>query len=1628
MAEKGFYKNAAGDFYAATEGEHNMDVVFIDSEIHARTKEITDLGALKIQLPNYLNDGFHANRRYEFAEFIRGAEIISGHNIINFDIKYLSDEIKASGVERFMDTLLLSPLFFSHPHHNLLKNDKLINSEANNPLSDAKKSRDLYMDLVTAFLRSPEGIKRILYTLLKNQRGFDGFFYSLSFNEESRYLPGEIRQEFFGLICDNVDLSEFIENYPIELSYALSFIYVNKKESNIPPFVRYNYPKVQDVYNALRNVPCEEGCSYCSEHFDIKSKLKKYFGYDEFRLFDGENLQEKAVLAAVGGKSILAVFPTGGGKSITFQLPALIAAETVHGLTVVISPLQSLMKDQVDNLSKRGLAEAVTINGLLNPLERSAAIKSVEDGTASILYISPESLRKGSIKRLLLSRHIARFVIDEAHCFSSWGQDFRIDYQYIGTFIRKLEEEKKTKIPISCFTATAKQKVISDIREYFREKTGAQLLLYTTSSARKNLRYEVIPADSPEDKYQKLRHLLSGRECPAIVYASRTKRTEELADNLCRDGFNAVCFHGQLDPDVKVKHQEAFMNGEVQIVVATSAFGMGVDKKDVGLVIHYDISDSLENYVQEAGRAGRDESINADCYILYNDSDLDKHFTMLNQTKLNIREIQQLWRAIKNRTKNRDSIVCSALELARDAGWDENGRISDLETKVKSAINALEESGYILRKENIPRVFADSIRSKNMIEASRKIRETDAFTEVEKSIASAIMSNLLSCRAKTHGGDDGETRVDYIADHMGLETRTVISIVERLRSIGVLEDKKEIYTFVTETQLNRKGINRDIEKNIALELFLLDYLEENNYRISYKDANEAASQRNIRTGVPELKRLVYFWIIKKYIKKPEIIGSERIEATLLDSYETTRRRIEKRHAIATRLDEYFLRLAEKEVRTFDDHQPIKIAYSVLNLKNYYNEYPAMFTEDYLKKAANDEIEETLLYLSKTDAFKIEGSFLVIYNALSIKKLEKNNRVQYKKEDYRDLENYYSLRREQIHIVGEYANMMLRDIPEAIQYVKDYFDLEYTSFLKKYFAGEKLDVLSYNMTPQMSKKLYEGLTEKQKDIIRDDDHEVVVVAAGPGSGKTKILVHKMAEILLQEDIKQEQLLVLTFSRAAAMEFRERLYKLLDNPYIRVEIKTFHSYAFDLLGRMGKLDDVQDVVKEATEVIKNRETEFSRITKSVIILDEAQDISEEEYEMVKALLDFNHENSEDGVRLIAVGDDDQCIFGFRGASAQYMNRFLDERNSMKYEMTENFRSKAEIINYAEAYISCVENRLKTAPLVSRKPGPGKVIEIKTGNTVSDMPSILKEHYHPQAAEKTAILTDTNEKAGLIASVLKENGYNPRLLRFADDVKLYDLDEIRYLLSVIPKDSGPLIPKECYKESIGKLNERYLESRNLVEVNRALKKFLEDEELYAGNDRIYKNDLFRFLNETKMGEYDSDGSEELLISTIHKSKGRQFDRVFLHPFTRGNGKDDIRRINYVGMTRAKNELYIVEKDGKGELKKGPKEICVPLRYKDIWLSFGDEKADEKGFSDMKSGDTLRPVFKSGKLYFAVGKKGFVAAASKIFCEEVAKYRRKNYYLERAVINYVVHWYEREKGCERIVILPEVTFRKEE
>ncbi len=1600
-------------------------ITFIDTEIEPTRGKILDIGAIKGN-----GNQFHKASVGEFIQFLEGDGYVCGHNILNHDIKYIGKAIYDGGINpsNIIDTLHFSPLLFpTKPYHALLKDDKLQTDDTNNPLNDAIKARDLFNSEIEAFSVLDETLKEIFSLLLNTTKEFGAFFRFINYRSIHNDKEALIRLKFQHEICQHADLNKIIAEQPIELAYSLalinSFITNKSVHSITPPWVLKNYPDVERIMLLLRSRPCVTGCNYCNNALDIHKGLKKFFGFDTYRTYGGEPLQEKAVKAAVDNKSVLAVFPTGGGKSITFQVPALMSAENSKGLTIVISPLQSLMKDQVDNLEKNGITEAVTINGLLDPIERAKSFERIEDGSASILYISPESLRSKTIERLILGRKVSRFVIDEAHCFSSWGQDFRVDYLYIADFIKLIQEKKNLEdgIPVSCFTATAKQKVIEDIQNYFSEKLSLNLEVFTSKASRNNLQYKVFEKQNEEEKYLTARDLIEEKNCPTIIYVSRTRKAYLLAERLANDGFSAKAYHGKMDKQEKTENQDAFLNGETQIMVATSAFGMGVDKKDVGLVIHYEISDSLENYVQEAGRAGRDENISADCFVLFNEEDLSKHFILLNQTKLSIKEIQQVWRAIKEITRFRAKVSNSALEIARKAGWDDN--VVEIETRVTTAIAALEDAGYLKRGQNMPRVFANSILCKNAQEAIDKIYASEKFEEKQKEHGVRIIKKLFSSKSRKQANNEtAESRIDYISDHLGIVKEEVINVINLLRAENILADAKDLTAFIKKAD----NINRSlaiVETFGKLENYLLSVFKEEESIFHLKELNEEAEKSGFEgVNTNKLKTVINFWSIKDWIKRKNLEYSKNhIAVYCLQSNEQLKDKLEKRHELAKFIVEFFYGKSIAEtLGDQDEKEEMLVEFSVHELKAAYDNSSSLFK----KEITLEDIEDTLFYLSRIEAIKIEGGFLVVYNRLTIERTEQNNKKQYTKEDYQKLNQFYESKVQQIHIVGEYAERMITDYRNALQFVEDYFHLNYSSFLNKYFKGSRQNEIKRNITPAKFRQLFGELSPTQLKIINDNETQNIVVAAGPGSGKTKVLVHKLASLLLMEDVKHEQLLMLTFSRAAATEFKKRLLKLIGNAANYIDIKTFHSYCFDLLGKVGTIEKSTDILKTTVERIKKGDVETSKITKTVLVIDEAQDMNADEYALISALMEQNEE-----MRVIAVGDDDQNIYEFRGASSKFLEQFIDDNNAVKHELVENYRSKINLVSFSNQFVQQIQHRLKETPIIAKQSDNGKikVVSYQSSNLITPLVTdIIKTDLSGTAC----VLTKTNEEAVKVTGLLLKNGVKAKLIQSNDGFSLYNLLEIRFLLDKIDLGSDIFtISDEVWENAKAEIKYVFRNS-NKLEICLNLIKDFETTNPY----KKYKSDLEVLIRESRLEDFYNENGETIFVSTIHKAKGKEFDNIFLLLENFNPDTDEAKRLLYVAMTRAKVNLTIhqnsrflqyqdsenLERFENTDSHLPPNELAMHISLKDIWLDYFISR--QHFIAQLASGDKL--ILNENECLDKHGNS--ILKFSKLFISKIEDLKSKNYQLKSARVNFIVFWKKEETGHEIKIILPELYFER--
>ncbi|MCD8189521.1 MAG: DNA helicase RecQ [Clostridiales bacterium] len=339
-----------------------------------------------------------------------------------------------------------------------------------------------------------------------------------------------------------------------------------------------------------------------SQHREPLALLREYFGHDSFR-----PSQEEAIDCLLSGRDLLAVMPTGAGKSICYQIPALMA----EGVTLVISPLVSLMKDQVTALVQNGVPAAY-FNSLLTAAQQAEALRRGAAGRYKLIYVAPERLNTPAFLRFCQTVPIAMVTVDEAHCVSQWGQDFRPSYLKIAGFIDRLPRRPV----VSAFTATATQRVRRDIMELLKLQNPHQIV---TSFDRKNLYFEV---QKPKEKNAALLELIQKRagDC-GIVYCQTRKAVESVCELLQQHEVPATRYHAGLPKAERLQNQEEFLFDRKPVMVATNAFGMGIDKSNVSYVIHYNMPASLENYYQEAGRAGRDGSA-ADCILLYSPRDV----------------------------------------------------------------------------------------------------------------------------------------------------------------------------------------------------------------------------------------------------------------------------------------------------------------------------------------------------------------------------------------------------------------------------------------------------------------------------------------------------------------------------------------------------------------------------------------------------------------------------------------------------------------------------------------------------------------------------------------------------------------------------------------------------------------------------------------------------------------------------------------------------------------------------------------------------------------------------------------------------------------------------------------------
>lgn len=1492
-----------------------------------------------------------------------------GHNIIRFDLPHLSAARPAlSALARApIDTLWLNPLAFPrNPYHHLVKHHhdgRLQAGHINDPERDAQLVFQLLADQIAAFHtlqdHAPEALAAYHYlcTMGDSSPGFSTLFEAI--RQAGRPQEAEAHQAIRNLLQGQsctYRLDQTLSRLGAPqlgwpMAYALSWISVAGGDSVMPPWVRLQFREASIIVRHLRDSSCgDPGCGWCSLNNDPRKALERWFGFPSFRPEpvddEGRPLQERIVAESMAGQSVLGILPTGTGKSICYQIPALSKFDKTGVLTVVISPLVALMADQVEGLKRQGISTAVTINGQMSLPERFAALEQVRMGDASILVISPEQLRSSSIRSVLKQREVGLWVLDEAHCVSKWGHDFRPDYRYIARFISEYSSGLEP-APILCLTATAKPEVVQEIRSHFSDRVGLDLRLLDGGAVRTNLAFE-IQATNRSQKLSDLvgvidTHLPREGSSGAIIYCATRKTTERVAAFLIAQGVPAERFHAGLTADEKSAVQERFRLGELRVIAATNAFGMGIDKPDVRLVVHFDIPGSLENYLQEAGRAGRDRQ-HATCVLLFNDEDVERQFTLTARSRLARHEIAAILRALRRldaRMETAGHVVATSGEILReekDQEFEKDSATDD--TRVKTAVSWLEEARLLTREENRVQVFPATLRVRSLEEAESILARAD-ITRTRRRQLLSIVEHLM-----TAAPDEGVS-TDELAGVSGLSGTHLLRALNDLETLGIASDDTAVTVYVHVGVENTSA--QRFEASALLESDLISLLRESN-----PDADQGAPQplhlaeacQVLRDrGHSKVRPDVVETILRglSHDGRDQDGGRGNIHLrkitrnTMLVRLQRSWEIVDKTAALRRQGSELLLRHLIGKVAKGVRGKDIRVETTLGGLQ-------AEINGDALMRAAIKDstrlVSRALLWLHEQGIATLGKGLSVFRSALTVHlNPEGKNFLQ---RDFLPLEEHYTEQTIQTHIMAAYAHKGLDTMSEAIRLTEDYFVLDKTAFLRRWIPGRGSE-LRRQTTSASWNTIVKGLGNSvQEEIVADDREQTnVLVLAGPGSGKTRVLVHRIAYLIRVRREDPRGILVLTYNRHAAAEIRDRLKLLIGDDAAPVTISTCHALAMRLMGvsfagKSGSdgAHDFDRIVLEAVrqltgEGMSRAEAEALRDTLVQgfrwILVDEYQDIGPEEYALIAAVAGRTLDDPDKKLSLFAVGDDDQNIYAFAGASVEFIRRFEEDYGAKASYLTQNYRSTRALVEAANLVIAPAQGRMKA----------GQDIRIDAARAKApsggDMTTL-----DPVSHGRAQILQAPDETAQAIAAV-------DELRRLADVVPDWSWSRT----AIISREWRLLQPVRSYAEARGIPVElasdssptlwRLREMQLLVTMLRERRaELLSLKELVVLHNQLPKNkwsdlilqglmDLNRELANKPapvpdiiewLGEWSREmrGLQRgMMLLTAHRAKGLEFDHVIAldggwQQSSTAEDADAGRRLFYVAMTRARQSFAAV------------------------------------------------------------------------------------------------------------------------
>ena len=1556
----------------------------LDLEVGKETGLIHAFGAVRDDTDQRLvySGGDPAPALEQLDDFAAGAAFLLGHNLIAFDLPHLAAANPNLKLLKLpvVDTLRLSPLAFPrNPYHALVKHYQdggLKRGQVNDPELDARLTLKLFQDECQALQEAAPELLTAWHWLTTPRpsgvdQALDALFSRLRCTSRPTATAGRqaISSFFAGRACITQGQKLLAEapQRGWDLSFALAWLSVAGENSVMPPWVRHQFPDAGQMVRRLRNTACNDpACSWSRERHDAGKELKRWFGFDRFRPEPADDwgypLQQSLVECAMAGRHVLGILPTGSGKSLCYQLPALSRYHNTGALTVVISPLVALMADQVAVLETRGIGCCFTVNGLLSAPERADVLDKVRMGDAGILLISPEQLRSQSLRQALDQREIGAWVVDEAHCLGYWGHDFRPDYRYLGRFIReKAHREAQPAPPLTCLTATAKPDVVAEILQYFRNTLDVGLELFDGGTRRTNLAF-VVMRTTGAAKFAHVGDILKAYLPPAVpggavVYCATRRESEEVACALETGGLAVAHFHGGLPPETRKDVQRRFIQGDLRVIAATNAFGMGIDKPDVRLVVHASIPGSLENYIQEAGRAGRDGQP-ARCVLLYAPEDVEQQFKLSAQSRLTRPEIQGILRALRNlNRKNRfnGDVVATAGEIL---GEDDDGAFrrdaTTNDTRVRTAVTWLEEAGFLTREENVVHVFPSSLLVRSEKEAKQRLDRTTTLTDKRRRQLLQMARRLIEAPP-----DEGVT-TDELMGISGLTPDGVRAALYDLEHLGIASNDTVVTAFVHKGVARFSG--RRLEEAEALETALITHMR-----------NEAPDQGKGERSILHLRKTAQalrdqgypdplperLWRIVRGIAcdgrgEDGACGSWSLRKLDADTVRVTLRRqwpalaetARRRRAGARLLLSHLLGCLPPGSRGMD-----------LLAETTMGKLLQAVTSDPVVKSQvrhpEKLLDRALLWLHELDVVRLNKGLTVFRQAMTIrlKRLNQQQRSGFTKADFQPLAQHYEEKVRQVHVMAAFAQQGLDDMGRAQQLAADYFRLPTDRFLARWLPGREKE-MRRQTTPASWQAIVEDLKNPDQQRIVADTREQtsVLVLAGPGSGKTRVLVHRIAYLVRVRRENPRGIVALAYNHHAAVDIRRRLQALLGNDAQGVTVLTCHALAMRLAGASfsGRLerpdsDDFRDVIRRAVDLLQGKDQDLpaeeadarrDRLLAGFrwILVDEYQDINADQYDLISALAGRTLAEDAGTLTLFAVGDDDQNIYAFNGASVEFIRRFEKDYGPRPSFLTANYRSTGHVVAAANAVIAPAAERMKAehpihvnrarahdppgGPWEAADPvARGRVQILSAGTTdVSQAQAVMEELLRLKALApspwdwcRCAVVARERKWLQPVKAFCKERNI-PVQLDNEDAPSIWKLRETRALVAWLRQYTPPMVA--------GNALEAWLADQPPSPWWELLRQAVDEYRLETGGGETPVDGCIEWLAEWSRNVRQR--QQGLLLLTAHRAKGLEFDHVAVldGAWDRSSSNEDPdaqRRLYYVAMTRARHTLTLAHLKGR-------------------------------------------------------------------------------------------------------------------